>query len=166
MADRAAYPNLSPNRAGRPSKLRDPEFLRLVAECFAAGMSREDMCKVCDVKDKDTITRWRRDPRVKALVSKLIEDRAIQISRKVDAVIEGRLAHAEDLDTDILLKIRKEYGGATVGRREIADDAVTAGALRAMEEDPDLLEKMVGLLDQEAESNPSATEDAGVAADA
>jgi hypothetical protein len=144
--------------AGRPSRLADPEFLRLVAEHFAAGASRQDMCDELGVKDKDTITRWRHDPRVKAIVSKINADRVIQISRKVDSIIEGRLSQADKLDTETLLKIRKEYGGAAVSRKEANDDAVSAEAMKRLEEDPTIGDRLLEALNgpQEAPTEPSA----------
>lgn len=127
--------------AGRPSRLSDPSFLKRVAQCFYEGLSRKAMCEELDVKDEETITRWRRDPRVKALVAKMNEDRVMQISRKVDSIIEGRLAHAKDMDTDTLIKIRKEYGGSTVARRETDDSAITE-AMEALETNPDFAEEL------------------------
>lgn len=133
--------------AGRPSRLSDPAFLKRVAACFYAGLSREVMCTELDVKDPDTITRWRRDPRVKAIVGKLNEDRALQISRKVDATIEGRLSQPEKLKIDDLIRIRKEYGGTSVGRREVADDDTVSDAMDRLAEDPELADKLRELLE-------------------
>lgn len=152
-------------KGGRPSKLADPEFAKLVAGLFADGLSRQAMLEVLqdggfDVKDPDTISRWRKDPRVKPLVAKIIEDRAIQISRKIDSVIEARLAHAEELDTETLLKIRKEYGGATVGRREIEEDSVTQGAISAIESDPEFADKLAKVLSGEPLGLPEEMADA------
>ena len=106
------------------------------------------MCEELGMKDKDTITRWRRDPRVKARVAKINEDRVIQISRKVDSIIEGRLAHAEEMDTETLLRIRKEYGGAAVARKEAIDDATVSEALDALEQNPDLDDELRELLEK------------------
>lgn len=136
---------------GAPSLIDNPVFAKTVSDLIANGLSRQAILDELtdggiEVKDKDTITRWKRDPRIKALVGKLIDDRAMQISRKVDSVIEGRLSQAENLPTEVLLKIRKEYGGATVQRKEIADDAVTAAALNTMENDPTFAEEFEKLL--------------------
>lgn len=128
------------------SRLADPAYLRLVAECFHAGMSRQDMCDELGVKDKDTITRWRRDPRVAAMVAKLNRDRAIQVSSKVDSVIAGRLSQAKDLTVDELIKIRKEYGGPAAQRDDANDDSLTAEAMKALEENPNLVEELTDLL--------------------
>jgi hypothetical protein len=145
---------------GRPSRLQDPEFLKLTAECFAAGMSRQAMMEELGVKDRDTITRWRRDPRVKELVKKLIEDRVIQISRRVDSVIEGRLTHADKLSTEELIKIRKEYGGAVTARTEKADDALD-GAWAALQENPDFVEELEQLMSRAESAQEAKSEDEG-----
>lgn len=114
-------------------------------------MSRTEMMEELNVKSKDTITHWRRDPRVKALLTKLNSDRAVQISSKVDSVIQGRLTHAKEMSVDELIKIRKEYGGPAA-RREEADSAVTEEAMKALEENPNLVEELEQLL-AKADSN-------------
>ncbi len=133
-------------KPGPKGKLADPTFLKLVATCFANGMSRGAMCDELGVSDLNTITKWRQDPRVKAIVKRLLEDRVIQVSRRIDSIIEGRLTQAETMDTNTLLRIRKEYGGAAVARTEKADDATVQEAMNAIEEDPDLPEKLARLL--------------------
>lgn len=138
---------------GRRSALRDPTFLRRVAECFYSGMSRTEMCDELGVKDKDTITRWRRDERVKAIVQKLNSDRAIQVSSKVDASIQGRLANPDNLSVDELIRIRKEYGGPAVKRTE-ADDAVLEEAMSALEDNPDLADEFEELLKRGSAETP------------
>jgi hypothetical protein len=107
----------------RPNPLADPEFAKEVAEMFAAGASRQDMCDALGVKDRDTITRWRRDPRVKAIALKIIEDRVLQVTRKVDGVIAERLEHANEMTIQELIMIRKEFlGGALRAQTEKADE--------------------------------------------
>lgn len=132
--------------AGRPSRLEDVTFLKRVAECFYDGLSRKAMCAELGVADADTITRWRRDPRVKTIVGKLNEDRVMQISRKVDSIIEGRLAHAKELDTETLIKIRKEYGGSIVARKETDEGATIAEAMAKLEENPHFAEELEDLI--------------------
>lgn len=128
------------------SRLADPEFLKLTATLFANGLSRQAMADELGIKDLATITKWRRDPRIRAQVTRLLEDRIIQVSRRVDSIIEGRLAHAEQMDTETLLKIRKEYGGAAVARIEKTDEDTVQQAMTAIEEDPELPDKLAKLL--------------------
>lgn len=131
----------------RPNPLADPAFAKEVAEAFAAGLSRQDMCDMFGVKDRDTITRWRRDPRVKAYALKIIEDRVLQVTRKVDGVIANRLEKADDMTVMELLAIRKEFlGGALRAQTERADEATVAEAMDALENNPDLMEQLDALL--------------------
>lgn len=131
---------------GRPHFLNDPENVKLIAEAFAAGMSRDDMCELADVKDPGTITRWRKDPRIKAEVRKILNDRIMRISAKTDSVIEQRLQHAADMSIDDLIKIRKEFGGGAIARESIDEDGVMSDAMDALEKNPELLEQMRELI--------------------
>lgn len=94
---------------------------------------------------KHTITRWRRDPRVKAHAFKIIEDRVLQVTRKVDGVLAERLERAEEMTIAELLAIRKEFlGGALRARTESIDDSTIGEAQDWLEQNPDAVE----LLDQ------------------
>lgn len=138
--------------AGRPNPLAEPEFAKAVAEAFVAGASRQQMCELFGVKDKATITRWRRDSRVKALALKLVEDRVLQITRKVDATIEGRLEYADKMSVRELLDIRKEFlGGALRTQTEKADEATVTQAIEALEENPDLADDLAKLVNSAQE---------------
>lgn len=133
---------------GRPHALNDPAFARQVAELFVAGLTRQEIADEVGVKDLATISRWRRDPRVKNIALKITEDRVLQITRKIDSQMESILQNAGDLTVKELLEIRKEYlGGALRTQTERADDADVAAAVEAIEENPELadaLEKLLG----------------------
>jgi hypothetical protein len=131
----------------RPNPLADPAFAKLVAEAFADGLSRKEMCEMFGVKDPDTITRWRRDPRVKGHALKLIEDRILQVTRKVDGVIAERLEHAADMTITELLAIRKEFlGGALRAQTERADEDTINEAQTWLEENPEAADQLETLL--------------------
>jgi hypothetical protein len=131
----------------RPNPLADPTFAKQVAEAFAAGASRADMCEMFGVKDPDTITRWRRDPRVKSHALKIIEDRVLQVTRKVDGVIAERLEHASDMTVTELLAIRKEFlGGALRAQTERADDETIHEAQAFLEKNPEVAEQLEAML--------------------
>lgn len=133
--------------SGRPNPLADPEFARAVAEAFASGQSRSQMCELFGVKDKDTITRWRRDPRVKAYALKIIEDRVLMVTRKVDGVIAERLQHTSDMTIAELLAIRKEFlGGALRAQTERADESTIAEAQNWLEKNPEAADQLETLL--------------------
>lgn len=125
----------------RTNPLADPEFAHLVAEAFVAGMSRQDMCEEFGVKDPDTITRWRRDPRVKQIALKLTRDRILRVTSKVDSKIEAMLERT-DLTIRELVMIRQEFlGGVLRDQTNEVDD-------QTMNEAADLLEKDPGFMDE------------------
>jgi hypothetical protein len=131
----------------RPNPLADPEFAKLVAAAFAAGESRQSMCEMFGVKDPDTITRWRRDPRVKGHALKIIEDRILQVTRKVDGVIASRLEDADNMTITELLAIRKEFlGGALRAQTERADEETVAEAQSWLENNPEAADQLTELL--------------------
>lgn len=140
---------------GRPSALSDPEFQQAVAEAFVGGMTRPEMAEHFNVQ-LSTISRWRRDPRIKARALKLTEDRVLQITRKVDSEIERRLGNAKDMTTRELLETRKEFlGGAFRQQTEGVDDATTQAAMALLEKNPELAAQMMALLSGEGTVEPA-----------
>lgn len=138
--------------AGNSSRLTDPDFVKLVAEGFSNGLSRAEMAEMFSVS-KGTITTWRRDPRVRVQTLKLIEDRVVRITSKVDAIIGHRLQYADDIDTETLIKIRKEYlGGAlrTASEGKGADAETINEAMNEIEADPERLKELTELLGRSA----------------
>lgn len=131
----------------RPNPLSDPQFAQRVAEMFAGGASRQDMCEAFGVRDPATITRWRRDPRVKVFALKIIEDRVLQVTRKVDGVIANRLESAESMTITELLAIRKEFlGGALRQQTENVDGDTINEAQSWLESNPKAAEQLEQLL--------------------
>lgn len=128
------------------SLLNNAASLREIAQDFADGKTRKEMMETHGVSDPATVTRWRRDPRVKAIVEKLLHDRIVRISSRVDSVIEGRLSQAAEMSTKDLLDIRKEYGGSALTRKDPADNDTVNEAIDALEEDPNLAEKLLELI--------------------
>lgn len=129
---------------GRPSKLANPEFAQKVAEALGEGLSRTQMCEKFDVRDPTTITRWKRDPRVKGILTKVINERVHEVTRKVDAKIAGILER-DDLSVTELLAIRKEFlGGALRQQIEKVDEVTTQQAMQAAE-DPEFQQKLADL---------------------
>lgn len=135
--------------AGRPSRLKDPEFAKAVAEAYISGMGRDEMCEVLQCS-KDSISTWVRDPRVQAHASRLTLDRIQRITRRIDSEVEGRLAHVGNWKIEDLLKVRKEYL-----ERSLKVAEASAGTLsetseelaEAMDQDADLateLRRLVG----------------------
>lgn len=94
--------------AAKPGRLANPEFAKAVAEAYVDGMSRSEMAQLFDCCP-DTITNWVRDPRVQAHSVKMAQDRVTRITRRIDSEIELRLQNTKNIDTEVLLKIRKEF---------------------------------------------------------
>lgn len=152
----AGHGNLT--STGRPSGLADPERVKLAAAMFVEGATRADMAAELGVSPW-TITQWRKDARVRAQVTKLVEDRVMRIVGKTDHIIEGRLQDAQDMDTELLLRIRKEFlGGAFRALHEggKADEHTVYEAMGEVEADPDLLEGLRTLLARRQEAQQTA----------
>lgn len=94
--------------AGKLSKIANPEFAKAVAEAYIDGMSRKEMAEIFCVH-VDTISLWTKDIRVQTHAAKMAQERVTRITRKIDKVIEGRLQDSEDMETETLLRIRKEF---------------------------------------------------------
>lgn len=136
--------------AGRPNKLSDPAFAQAVAELLANGLSRQQVMDKLEelnlavVRDPMTISRWKRDPRVKGILTKLINERVQEVTRKVDSKIAAIL-EKDDLTVQELILIRKEYlGGALRAQTEKADEETVQEAMVAAES-PDFQEKLAAL---------------------
>lgn len=131
--------------AGRRSKLDDPEVQELVGRAFNDGQTRAQMAATFGVAPS-TISVWKRDPRVNAVIKRLQEERIFEITRKVDGRIHS-LLQQEDLSLKDLLAIRKEFvGGAMRQSMEKADEETVAQAVEALEDNPDLAAEIEKLL--------------------
>lgn len=94
----------------RPSLLdNEPYLAELIAELYLDGKTNQEIADALGRGvHKDTVTDYRRDPRVRKIIRRLSEEREALITRRVDRVILERLKNAEEIDTETLLKIRKE----------------------------------------------------------
>lgn len=125
----------------RPGRLDNPEFAKAVAAAYVDGMTRKAMAEEfeCHV---DTITSWTRDPRVQAHTTRLAQERVNRITRRVDSEIERRLQDTKDIDTEVLLKIRKEFidrSLTNVGKGNDKDNSETINeAVSILESNPEL----------------------------
>ena len=146
--------------AGRPHGLSDPERVKLAAAMFVEGATRATMAEQLGVSEW-TITQWRKDPRIRAQVTKLVEDRVMRIVGKTDHIIERRLQDAEDMDTELLLRIRKEFlGGAFRALHEggKASEETIYEAMDEVQADPELLAGLRDLLERKREAAEDAPE--------
>ena len=130
----------------KQSRIADPEFAQAVAEAYINGLSRTEMSDMFGVC-KDTITAWTKDIRVQTHAAKMAQERVTRVTRRIDATIEGRLQEVAEMDTELLLKIRREF----------LDRALKID-LGAGKDNPDTIKEATDLI----ESNPDFA--AGLAA--
>lgn len=121
----------------------------LIAELYIDGQTNQDIADALGRGvHKDTITDYRRDPRVKKEIKRLSQEREALITRRVDRVIMKRLELAEEIDTETLLKIRKEM---MPKRIEISGEQSTADLVKelweAADNNPALAAALMGLGD-------------------
>lgn len=130
---------------GRVSKLANPEFAKAVAEAYMNGSSRAEMAEMFGAH-KDTITDWTRDPRVQAHAATLGQERVNRITRRIDSEIESRLLDADEMDTELLLKIRKEFMERTgkVGQTNTNEAGTMSDMIDVLEANPDLAAQLKG----------------------
>ena len=138
-----------PRRGAAQSPVLDDEAkFDLFVISLCDGATNGELAEVFGVSTR-SITNYKRDPRVRAASLKLIEDRVLRIARRTDSIIEQRLQDAEQLDTDTLLKIRKEFlGGAfrlqTQGGK--TDAKTINDAMDEIEENPEFAKELQELL--------------------
>lgn len=134
--------------AGRRSKLQNPEIVKTFAEAWITGASRKELSKLFGIS-VDTVTNWTQDPRVQANAARFAQERVNRITRKLDGEIEGRLDNVKDWDTELILKVRKEYLDRAL-KVDIGGNINTAEAtnelLNAMDEDPEFAMKLREML--------------------
>lgn len=142
----------------RPTPLSDPDFAKSVAAAFVAGLTHPEIAEQFQIST-DTVGRWRRDPRVKAHAMKMIEDRVLSVTRRIDRIIEGRLQHSEDMSIKDLVMLRKEFlGGALRQQTENADEATISEVMTALDENPNLGEELAALLANQNKTPEHAAE--------
>lgn len=132
---------------GRPTPLSDPEYAKAIAAAFVAGLTHKQIAEQFGIHP-DTVTNYRRDPRVKAHAMKMIEDRVLTVTRRIDSIIEGRLQHSENMSIKDLVMLRKEYlGGALRQQTENADEATISEVMTALDKNPDLADQLAALVE-------------------
>ena len=91
------------------SQLEDPVIREAFADAYAGGMTKADMMQTFGIS-RPTVNKWLQDPRVQQHASKAIQDRVERMLRIIDSELEQRLSsrHLKNMDTDTLLRIRKE----------------------------------------------------------
>lgn len=119
----------------RRSKLHDPEFAKKVAELYLLGLTREQIAEELFIAYPDylknppvpdTISEWTGDPRVQVHITAGSKARVNRITRRIDRELEGRITGEgiKQLDTETLLRIRKELLGKVPADKENEDNAL------------------------------------------
>lgn len=129
--------------------LNDIENCKLVAETFIKGVSAKEMGEVFDVTPR-TIYAWLRDPRVQAHARRMQVERVNRITRRIDGEMEARLANVENIDIDVMLRIRKEYLDRQLKIGAALDGGDSGNASNeisdALEDNPGLAEGLLAML--------------------
>lgn len=94
----------------RPSLLdKEPHLREVVAELYIDGKTNAEIAEAIGRGvHKDSITTYRRRPDVQQIIDRLSRERESLIKRKIDSTLLARLEHSDKMDTEILLRIRKE----------------------------------------------------------
>lgn len=131
------------------SKVANPIFAKAVAEAYISGITYREIAEMFGVS-RETIGTWVRDPRVQAHAGHLAQERVMRITRKIDKEIEGRLQDTEDMETDLLLKIRKEFLERALKVSPEGNSATNADtineAVSALEDNPELAKQLKQLV--------------------
>lgn len=131
---------------------REPDLQAVVAEAYVDGCTNEQIAeKLGRGVHKDTITDYKRHPGVMAIAERLTKERHLQITSKIDSAILKRLEHVDKIDTETLLKIRKEI---LPERIEIDDkrsrESIVGELFDLAGEDPELAERLMAAQDKAA----------------
>ncbi len=120
----------------RPNGLHAQGVRDQLAEMLSRGAERPEMAETFNVHP-DTITEWKRDGIVQAKVAKLNQERVNKITARIDNEVERRLKDLEDMDIEVILRIRKELIPAKVQAKRAQGpehDAVAAAFEKLDEE--------------------------------
>lgn len=131
----------------------DPTRVETVAKLLATGATREKVCEVMGITDLKTVTEWRKRPDVQAAITKVIRERENRVLSLTDTQIVKKLeALGDKIDLETLLKVRREFAGATINLK----DGDQAGALEelvaAMHKNPALALAVQGAVAGDADS--------------
>lgn len=128
----------------RISRLANPDFAKAVGEAYADGCSRTEMSEMFGAH-VDTITDWVRDARVQGHAARFAQERVNQITRITDREILKRLEDPEEMETELVLKIRKEFLERAL-KLELGKGAENADTINQIvtniEDDPELARQL------------------------
>jgi hypothetical protein len=142
MVNNGSMTSTALRRYGPTGYLDNPQQLRWFSECVAIGLSAREITPILAISKKSA-ERYRNDVRVKAEALRLIEDRTIRVTSRVDTIIAARLdSEAEEISVETLLKIRREFSGRInqePQENELTSDVVN-DAMQHLEDSAELQE--------------------------
>lgn len=117
----------------------------LIAEAYADGRSRQQIADaIGDNCHKDTVTEYLKDDEIQAMIDRLSRERINRVTRKIDAALESRLEHVDKIDTETLLKIRKEMLPERIEIDDKTDRSTLVEELwGAADQDPELAQRLL-----------------------
>lgn len=116
-----------------------PELKDTLAELTAEGINQTKIAETMGVSDRGTVAAWQKRPEIQAKVTKLIQERANGILRHTTKAIEAVLASGKKVSLENLLKIHREFAGATINMNVSGDEAKAMEELMAkLYDDPEL----------------------------
>jgi hypothetical protein len=133
---------------GPKSHLDDKGFCESLARLLVDGKSRDEIADILGC-NRYSITKWRKDPRVKAPMLRLAQERTLRVTRLTDSILEGRLSRPEDLTVKELLAIRSAFSGSDLFKKsqEQSDESDNvADILEFFEEDPEKAKQLADAL--------------------
>lgn len=132
---------------------RYPELQDSLAEGYAQGMSQPELAELCGVSDRGTIAEWLKRADIKAKIHVAIKDRSARILRHTDSRVEKYLAAHPKVGIETLLKIRREYAGASLTLKEDGDKSGAVTELMvALHDHPELADAFKAPADAEPNS--------------
>ena len=133
---------------GRPPLLDTPEKIEAFAALLCEGFTTQQLADHFQCNER-TVREYKKHPGVKAAAARFTEDRVVRITSKTDTIIAKRLEHADELDTETLLKIRKEFLGGTLRAKttgDVKDDGTINAAMEAIEQNPEFAKQIAALV--------------------
>lgn len=149
----------------RTSRLdQDAALPQKVAELIHDGLTHTEVAAaVGEGTHKDTITRWRKDPRVQAHLTRLREERTNRITSKIDSRLSALIETPDELaklSIKELIEIRRELLPPAAQRhivhRGADESAALADLQRLLSERPDLAQALGLAPGEEDEDAPLA----------
>jgi len=136
-----------------PSPIDRPGAVELLAQMYVDGLTHVEIAEEFNSTPR-SVPNWLKRADVQARAAELGRARVNRVTRKIDSIIEARLEHTDKIDTETLLKIRKELSPQRIevgraGEFDKAAEAAAWAALDAGEEPPAAIEAVAEEIDDD-----------------